>query len=111
MGDDVIQQVAELCAQVLPEQAIFGRLGGEEFAALLPSTSPAMVQATAERMRQQIAQTYFSGVSEQRTVTISIGLAIVHPHESMKTALKQADLALYRAKSMGRNRVEMSVTS
>jgi diguanylate cyclase (GGDEF)-like protein len=88
---------------------LFGRIGGEEFASLLPDTE----QQDALRLAEQV-RTAFEGTSHtvgERTLTaaVSIGIAVSDDASvDLNALLKEADRALYRAKAQGRNRVEIS---
>jgi diguanylate cyclase (GGDEF)-like protein len=85
-------------------------LGGEEFGVLLPETDLAGAAELAERLRAGIAVTRVTAVDgDDVTLSVSIGCADVGPtDESIDCVLARADVALYRAKNTGRNRVEVS---
>jgi diguanylate cyclase (GGDEF)-like protein len=106
-GDVVLQQLADLFRSELRRIDTIGRLGGEEFAVLLPQSDSAHALEVAERLRQTIADT---GVALEQGLplhfTVSIGLAALPgPATNIDTLLSQADDALYQAKRAGRNRV------
>lgn len=106
-GDTVLRQFAALVRAALRQTDSFGRLGGEEFAVLLPETELSGAAELAERMRAQLERTPIEAGGQALHITASIGLTLLEstdPHAD--TALARADDALYRAKSMGRNRVE-----
>ncbi|MDP3427755.1 MAG: diguanylate cyclase [Humidesulfovibrio sp.] len=105
MGDAVLKAVVAACNQDLRQVDIFGRLGGEEFAALLPQTDQAGAQATAERMRQAVAAIKIPVEEGSISVTISLGLAELRRGEDLDALMRRADAALYRAKDQGRNRI------
>jgi diguanylate cyclase (GGDEF)-like protein len=91
---------------VLRDTDVLARLGGEEFAVLLPETSIPGALAMAERLRLAIAQAD-QGVPGLDGVTSSLGVAqFKGGEESLHDLLERADHALYRAKRLGRNRVE-----
>jgi len=107
-GDAALQMLAAHCRDALREIDIIGRIGGEEFAIILPETADAGASLLAERLRLSIArQTLATERGDEVNMTVSIGLAI---HVGGGVArlddlFKQADLALYQAKRAGRNRV------
>jgi diguanylate cyclase (GGDEF)-like protein len=107
VGDAVLRALCRLAADHLPASARFVRLGGEEFACLLPATTPALALAWAESIRAQFAEARVASQRPQLRVTMSIGIAasdeVGHDLEALLVA---ADVNLYRAKSGGRNRVE-----
>ncbi|GHE19801.1 GGDEF domain-containing protein [Halomonas urumqiensis] len=107
-GDDVLRNLAILCKQTLREEDLVARLGGEEFALLLPLTPLAHCQAVAERLRQSIAE-YDFGLGEGR-VTVSIGIAEHRIGETRDMLIDRADRHLYAAKHAGRNRVMATTT-
>ena len=82
----------------------FGRFGGEEFIAILPSTALAGAAACAERIRAAIADRPFDDLYR---VTTSVGVAEYRRGETVPELLARADDALYKAKAEGRNRVEL----
>jgi diguanylate cyclase (GGDEF)-like protein len=100
MGDKVLKAVADACTGTLRPGDLFGRLGGEEFAILLPSTAFFEAARCAERLRTKIEQI----VMPSGSVTASFGLAMVDEHSDFDSWLAAADDALYQAKSGGRNR-------
>lgn len=100
VGDDVLKAVAEACTASLRPGDVFGRLGGEEFSILLPSTSFFAAARCAERLRCDIASLKLpSGV-----ITASFGLSMVTDHCDYDSWLAAADEALYIAKRNGRNK-------
>lgn len=105
-GDQVLRSVAAILSETLREQDLAGRLGGEEFAVVLPHTTVAGARQLAERLRQSAAERVRIPGSGGETVTISVGVAAVAPGETtLDAALSRADAALYAAKEGGRNRV------
>ncbi len=110
-GDEAIRAAVQACGAVLREPDLFGRLGGEEFACVLPETSCEEAQGVAERLRQAVAGaavTLPDGTA--LTVSISLGVATMGPDvTSIEALLRQADAALYQAKQAGRNCVRVAV--
>jgi diguanylate cyclase (GGDEF)-like protein/PAS domain S-box-containing protein len=108
-GDQILKGVAATVAGLLRDVDIFARMGGEEFAILLPSTLAADGVGVAERVREACAAKRFHGLGADGavTVTVSLGVATLYPNDGgVEDLLIRADEALYRAKHAGRNRVE-----
>jgi diguanylate cyclase (GGDEF)-like protein/putative nucleotidyltransferase with HDIG domain len=107
-GDAVLQGIAALFQTHLRHSDIPARFGGEEFAILLPDTTPQQAMEIAERIRRAVAEERFEveTSSEPIRATISMGVA-GHPEDGSDPSelIHQADLAVYRAKLQGRNRV------
>ncbi|WP_426337425.1 GGDEF domain-containing protein [Pseudoduganella sp. R-31] len=106
-GDKLLQVIAQACQSNARNVDLPGRLGGEEFALLMPETSAIAARLAAERLRRAISAIppALSGVPHQ--VTASFGIAALKSHDaSMDSLVVRADAALYRAKNGGRNRVE-----
>lgn len=105
-GDAVLKQVAAILNADVPKDCIIARIGGEEFAAVLPEQDLDVAAAFAERLRAQIAAAEIGEHAGPRRVTVSIGVAAWLP--GMKLVgdlLRAADEQLYRAKQSGRDRV------
>ena len=111
-GDEALCQLADICRSTLRETDHLGRLGGEEFAALLPETGLDEAADVAERLRQRLAASAFPlscGITLR--ITVSIGVASCADDDTaIDRALGRADRALYRAKNSGRNRVATEET-
>jgi diguanylate cyclase (GGDEF)-like protein/putative nucleotidyltransferase with HDIG domain len=107
-GDAVLQGIAEVFRAQLRHYDVPARFGGEEFAILLPETPPEQAFEIAERIRRTVAASAFDveTSSEPIRATISIGIA-GYPRDGADAneLIHQADLAVYRAKLQGRNRV------
>jgi len=109
-GDDVLRTIAQrLRSSTRPYDSV-GRLGGEEFLIVAPSSDVSGTMALAERIRKDIeSQPVLADVGPIR-VTVSLGIAVsARPPCAVKTILQLADDALYRAKENGRNRTELAV--
>ena len=105
-GDEVLRRMAAVLRQHVRSDDIAARIGGEEFAVLLPEGSAEDAIAFAERLREAIAATIFSPGGAPRQITVSVGVASLRaPVTSRSQLLAAADAALYRAKHEGRNRV------
>ncbi|MGA8615413.1 MAG: diguanylate cyclase [Xanthobacteraceae bacterium] len=106
VGDEVIKAVAGVLQAGKRTTDIVGRLGGEEFAMVLPEATLDNAVLAAERFRQLVANRVISAGDQRVPVTISLGVAGCDEQTSgIEELLKQADLALYEAKHTGRNRV------
>lgn len=128
-GDQVLSAIAQAAGGVLRKSDVLGRLGGEEFAILLPDTALPGAATLAERVRAAVAavelqtsdmppdssvhhvplpgvDTAAHAPSPTITATISIGVAELRGDEPFESLLKRADRALYAAKDLGRNRVQ-----
>lgn len=105
-GDLVLKNLARACKSKLRENDLLGRLGGEEFAAVLVESSWSQALATAERLRETAANQKVPWLNEELSVTISVGVATLDRWtQDLETLLKEADQALYKAKMSGRNLV------
>jgi len=107
-GDAVLKGIADVFRAQLRHYDVPARFGGEEFSILLPETPPEQAMEIAERIRRAVAQRTFDveTSSEPIRVTVSIGVA-GYPKDGTDAneLIHQADLAVYRAKLQGRNRV------
>lgn len=107
IGDEVLKALAMIGQRQLRETDLFARLGGEEFAILLPQTDLADARVVAERLRQTIAEHTVDTEQGLLNFTVSLGLSSLSPVTAdLDDLLRQADVALYQAKQNGRNRVE-----
>jgi two-component system cell cycle response regulator len=107
-GDDVLREFSLRLKKSIRGIDLACRYGGEEFVVVMPDTDMAVASAVAERLRRGIATEPFPLSRSARAVdvTISIGIAsLLAPNDTAAEILKRADLALYRAKRDGRNRV------
>lgn len=108
-GDQVLQLFAEMASETVPRGAVCARLGGEEFAILLPGTG----QEEARRIAVEIAQRFTEAAAHSDglaiAATVSVGLAEAGAGEiDLAELLAAADRALYKAKLLGRNRIEVA---
>lgn len=104
-GDRVLVEVAAVARAVLRETDLLGRIGGEEFAVLLPHAETPEAITVAEKLRQLIHQQKFPGSVPTITISASFGVASLVPGEDIDVLIHKADQALYEAKKTGRNRV------
>lgn len=109
IGDRVLQMFAEVGSGCMRRFDIFGRLGGEEFAALLVDTSRERALAVAEQIRSSFVEV--TGMVEGKPVVATVSIGVVISYDAvldLSALLAQADHALYRAKDNGRNRIEIA---
>ncbi len=105
-GDNVLRQIAALVRRHVRNDDAAARIGGEEFAVLLPECGPEAAYGFAERLRESVEQSLFRPGGEAQRITVSIGIAAMTPErDTCSRMMAAADAALYRAKSEGRNRV------
>ncbi|MCB2227299.1 MAG: sensor domain-containing diguanylate cyclase [Desulfarculaceae bacterium] len=107
-GDEVLGHLAEVLRLQMRRNDLVGRLGGEEFALVLPETSAEEALSLAERMRATMAATPAMYQGEAIPFSASFGVARQMPGDSVESLLHRADQALYAAKAAGRNRVEVA---
>lgn len=106
IGDEVIVHLAKLATRYKRGSDVLARVGGEEFAILLPETSLKQAQTAAERLRLEIASRPVVAGQLSLDLTVSVGIAEAHPDiSSLAELMNAADKALYEAKRTGRNRV------
>ncbi len=108
-GDQVLHQLAELATLTLRPSDVFGRLGGEEFALLLPETGGDDAVIAAERLRMAIAANVIRLADGQDLrITASFGVAALAADTSVAAWLERADTMLYAAKAGGRNQTRLA---
>lgn len=106
VGDRVLRDFASICQQVVRKVDVLGRLGGEEFAVLLPGCGMAGALALAERLRQAVRAHRVALDAGQLQVRVSIGVScFARDQQEANVALALADQALYEAKLAGRDQV------
>jgi diguanylate cyclase (GGDEF)-like protein len=106
-GDAVLQHLAGILAETFREVDVVARIGGEEFAVLLPSTDLPRASVVAERLRAIVASSVVEFDGSRIRYTVSAGVACLLDGEGgIDLLLKRADQAMYAAKRAGRNRVE-----
>ena len=106
-GDAVLQHLAAILGETFREVDVVARIGGEEFAVLLPSTDLPRAAVVAERLRAAVASQVVHFDGQRIRYTVSLGVASLTDGEGgIDLLLKRADQALYAAKRLGRNRVE-----
>lgn len=103
-GDEVIRRLAQLVLASLRKVDVIGRYGGEEFILILPDTSQEVAIMIMNRIRISCSELTIPGIKQP--ITISIGIASSSKlDQSLESLIEKADQALYKAKSLGRNRV------
>lgn len=108
-GDAVLREFIRIAKSCLRDPDVIGRVGGEEFCALLPVTRCAGAVTLAERIRKKLADTSIEFRGQRITINVSIGVAEFGAQTpNLDALLAEADAALYKAKSGGRNRVIMA---
>ncbi|MHB1421016.1 MAG: bifunctional diguanylate cyclase/phosphohydrolase [Bacillota bacterium] len=109
-GDQVLTKLAQIISQSIRQVDVAARYGGEEFVVILVETDPIVATAVAERIRSAVEQYQFPGAESQPLgkVTVSIGIA-GYPVDATEAheLINKADQALYRAKNISRNKVEV----
>ncbi|MDD4911252.1 MAG: GGDEF domain-containing protein [Sideroxydans sp.] len=103
VGDQVLVHISTLLRRSTRAGNVIARVGGEEFALLLPNTKPSEALEIAERIRTNIEETSYSHDGRRLPVTVSIGISQVAYNEALEYSYKLADEALYEAKNRGRN--------
>jgi diguanylate cyclase len=111
LGDKVLRAVAQVIRACIKGQDIAARMGGEEFAILLPETSVQGAAALAEKIRQAISKVSIRRIDRNEyvgNVTLSVGVADTQTGDTLESLAERADAALYAAKRAGRNRVSIA---
>jgi diguanylate cyclase (GGDEF)-like protein len=106
VGDQVLRQMGVVIHRSFRETDVYGRLGGEEFAILLPDTSIEVALTIAEQLIHSISDLMTGPVHR---ISASLGVAAMEASDNdLQSLLNNADKALYRAKARGRNQVAVS---
>lgn len=105
-GDNVLQRIAESGRATLRRGDVFGRVGGEEFAAVFPGCAPDVAMQVAERLQREIQRLSFSHGDQTFGITVSQGVtSLTAEDESVDNLFARADAAMYKAKHQGKNRI------
>jgi diguanylate cyclase (GGDEF)-like protein len=108
VGDQALRQITQLCQENVREVDILARYGGDEFIILLPETNLEEAADIAERLRCNMEASQIEIDSIPISTTLSIGVAgTADRHTEFNELLKWADIALYKAKQAGKNRVHI----
>lgn len=110
-GDIVLKEISEIFIHGLRDVDIAARIGGEEFAVLMPNTDVAGAMIVAERLRTNIEMLNFEHEGHKIKTTISLGVTECCGKSTIDEMLKRADKALYDAKNAGRNCVKVCLKS
>lgn len=108
VGDEVIRSLALLLKQRFRTTDVIGRMGGEEFGLVLSGAGRADATRIVNEVREAFAAMQFQGGGSEFSVTFSAGVSFFPGHETVKDLCDAADLALYRAKDEGRNRLVLA---
>ncbi len=107
-GDSVLSQLGGLVRPRIREHDTFARVGGEEFALLLPEVDANGARVVAEKIRLAISAARFVVKADEFSATVSLGCATLGPAGNAEELYERADKALYSAKQTGRNRVVLA---
>ena len=108
-GDYVLAEVAKITKEIFRVSDSVGRYGGEEFVVLMPETDVDGGYIACERLRKEIEEKVFSFGEYTFSVTVSVGVSgLRNSDQAVEELIKAADLALYKSKENGRNRVTKS---
>jgi diguanylate cyclase (GGDEF)-like protein len=112
VGDCALRGIADELASCVREEDIACRAGGEEFVIILPGAGKTALRSRAEAVRRTIEQAQIAAGEGTLKLTVSIGLASFPSYgDSGQAVLRAADVALYKAKAAGRNRVTLCTPS
>jgi diguanylate cyclase (GGDEF)-like protein len=106
VGDTILREFARVARESIRDSDVFGRYGGDEFMQILPDTDLKGAVMHAERLRVYAHFLDFQKILPHKNISVSIGVAQYRNGERIATLIERADNALYRAKQLGRNRVE-----
>ena len=109
-GDVVLKGVAEIFIHGLRDVDLAARIGGEEFAILMPNTDVAGAMVVAERLRKNIEMLNFEYEGKKMKITFSVGVTECFEKNTIDEMLKRSDEALYKAKDSGRNCVKICIS-
>lgn len=104
-GDEALIAVSDAIKSCLPAGAVFGRIGGEEFAVFTRSATPGLAALQAEQLRAAVTASEFGRQLMPSGLTVSIGVAFNDQSTTYELLYREADACLYEAKNSGRNRV------
>ncbi|MCZ6804192.1 MAG: GGDEF domain-containing protein [Proteobacteria bacterium] len=102
-GDAVLEHISKLLRQKFRKSDVSARIGGEEFGILLPTADPEIAEKLAEELRHGIEE--LSVVFNEEVLKVTASIGVTSGDSDIDTLVKHADIAMYRAKESGRNRV------
>lgn len=105
-GDQALLHLSRVTKELLRPTDSLGRWGGEEFLIMLPNTDMAEAERVMQRLQRELTRTFFMHDNQRILITFSAGVTERQPGEERDAWILRADRAMYRAKAMGRNRVE-----
>ena len=108
VGDSALKTFARACSAALRTGDCIGRVGGEEFLLLLPGMPPEGAVHAFERIRRSLRESPVAGMPESERLSFSMGCVALEPSGDLTEAIRRADVALYRAKSEGRDRLALA---
>ena len=107
-GDEILKNICNICCEEIRKIDFFARYGGEEFIILLPGSDINGAVETAKRIQRSLAINGISYEGENIYVTVSMGICTANAkHTNFEELIKSADIAMYKAKTNGRNRIEI----
>jgi len=104
VGDEVLKRVADVIQNSIRNDDTLIRWGGEEFIILINTSKNSQLISISEHIRHSVSEIVFESIP---SITASLGATLLLEGESFKTVIERADIALYRAKANGRNRIEV----
>lgn len=104
-GDKILKEFTKTIKNAISDSCVFGRLGGEEFALVIPSINLEMAQIKAENLRKEIENLSININNQNIKVTASFGISDIENSTSIDDMIRKADKLLYKAKESGKNRV------
>ncbi|WP_413456894.1 GGDEF domain-containing protein [Herbaspirillum huttiense] len=104
-GDEVLVHLVQVIRETLRKLDVIARFGGEEFVILMPETSAQDAVQIITRVQRELTKRIFMHESQRLLITFSAGVAVYQPGESQAELLKRTDVALYKAKNAGKNRI------
>jgi diguanylate cyclase (GGDEF)-like protein len=107
-GDDILMNICKVCTKEIREIDFFARYGGEEFIIILPDSDLNGAVETAKRIQYSLANNSIAFEGKDVCMTVSIGICTANDkHTNFEQLIKDADIAMYKAKTNGRNRIEV----